>query len=243
MTPTIETRRQPSPKRERIPQLHQGDHLTATEFERRYNAMPEIWKAELVEGVVHMPSPVRHEEHGAPHFNVVGWLALYKAWTPGLDGGDNSTLHLDMDNMPQPDAFLRILPDFGGHSKISTDGYVVDAPELIAEVAASSVSYDLHDKFNAYRRNGVQEYLVWRVEEVEIDWFKLVEGRYDRLAPAADGIYRSEVFPGLWLDAAGLLENDLAKVLQVLQAGIASPEHAEFVKRLAAVRQIPSKRS
>jgi Uma2 family endonuclease len=220
-------------KTERIPPLQPGDHLTTEEFERRYEAMPELKKAELIEGIVHMPSPVSNEDHGAPHFNLNGCWFFYRAWTPAVEGGDNSTLRLDLKNRPQPDGFLRILPSHGGQSKTSDDGYVVGAPELIGEIAASSASYDLHEKLEAYERNQVREYVVWRVFDQAIDWFILRDGGFARLRPSSAGWYQSEVFPGLWLDANALVQGDLANVLQVLQQGVASAEHGEFVKMLA----------
>jgi Uma2 family endonuclease len=218
---------------EPVRELRAGDRLTRAEFERRYSAMPRVKKAELIEGVVYMPSPVTQEEHGGPHFNVIIWLGNYLLATPGVEGGDNSTLRLDLENEPQPDAFLRIRPELGGRSR--RDGrYVGGAPELIAEVAASSASYDLHDKLRVYQRNGVPEYLVWRVWDGAIDWFVLREDRYERLALDPAGHYRSAVFPGLWLDPGALVRGDLAQVMAVLQQGLASPEHAEFVARLRA---------
>lgn len=138
---------------------------------------------------------------------------------------------LDLDNEPQPDSFLRILPQFGGQSR-NSDGFVEGSPEFVAEVAASSASYDLHDKLRVYRRNGVREYVVWRVWDGEFDWFVLREGTYERLAPAAEGVYHSEAFPGLWLDAAALIAGNLSKAIQTVNQGLASPEHAEFVARL-----------
>jgi Uma2 family endonuclease len=161
-----------------------------------------------------------------------GWLAVYLAATPGVAGGDNGSIRLDLDNMPQPDAFLMIKPERGGQAKISNDDYVEGAPELIAEIAASSVSYDLGKKLHAYRRNGVREYLVWRVQDREIDWFVLREGQYQSLAAGDDGILRSTVFPGLWLDRTALLRGDLAAVLAVVQQGLASADHAAFVAGL-----------
>jgi Uma2 family endonuclease len=214
-----------------IPPLVAGDRLSRDEFERRYAAMPEIKKAELIEGVVYMPSPVSFEGHASPHAHLLGWLMYYKAYTAGVEVGGDGTVRLDMDNEPQPDACLRIVAECGGQSKI-VDGYVEGAPELVAEVAASSASYDLHDKLNAYRRNGVKEYVVWLVWEKAIDWFVLRGGRYEAAASHWDGFHRSEAFPGLWLDAAAMLRGDLARVLQVAQQGIASAQHAEFVKRL-----------
>ncbi len=220
----------PQPKP--IPPLESGDRLTRAEFERRYEAMPDLKKAELIEGVVYVGSPVRVDQHGDPHFTLITWLGVYRAATPGVQGGDNSTVRLDVDNEPQPDAFLRVLPEYGGQSRTSEDGYVEGAPELIAEVAASSASIDLPQKMNAYRRNGVREYLVWRVLDEEVDWFVWREGRYERLGLDPAGIYKSEVFPGLWLDTAALLRGDLTEVLRVLQQGIDSDEHRAFVARL-----------
>lgn len=219
----------PRERSQRIPPLRSGDHLTRDEFERRYQAMPEVNKAELIEGVVYMPSPVSAEDHGEPHFDLNGWLFVYRAHTPQVRGGDNSTLRLDLDNEPQPDGYLRLLPECGGQARL-VDGYVTGAPELIAEISASSASYDLHEKLNAYRRNGVREYVVWRVWDEAVDWFVLRSGRFEPL-PLVDGIYRSEVLPGLWLEPAAVLRGDLARVLQVLEQGLASPEHAAFVAR------------
>jgi Uma2 family endonuclease len=215
-----------------IPPLQNGDHLSREEFERRYNAMPGIKKAELIEGVVHMPSPVKFKKHSGPHFDLIGWLAQYVAFTPGTDGGDNGTLRLDLKNEPQPDAFLLILPEFGGQAAFDEDDYIVGAPEWIGEVSASSVSYDLHSKLEAYRRNRIKEYLVWRVLERAIDWFVLEGDQFTRLPCGADGIYRSRVFPGLWLDVQALLNAQLANVFEIVKQGIATPEHQEFVMTL-----------
>lgn len=234
MTVLSQPQGMPAAANGRTPPLENGDRLTRAEFERRYAAMPHIKKAELIEGVVHMPSPVT-DEHAAPHFDVIGWLAYYRAATPGISGGDNGTLRLDLDNEPQPDAFLRILASHGGQARVDADGYVNGAPELVAEVARSSVNIDLHAKLHVYRRNGVREYLVWRVLDQVIDWFVLREGRYEPLAPAAEEVYQSEVLPGLWLDAAALLRGDLRAVFQTVQRGLDSSEHAAFVTRLREV--------
>ena len=180
-----------------------------------------------------MPSPVSHQEHGGPHFNVVFWLGLYCSGTLSVEGGDNSTVRLDLENEPQPDVFLRIRPKFGGQSR-DEDTYVAGPPELIAEVSASSASYDLHEEFREYERNGVREYLVWRVWDSVIDWFALREGHFERLPLTDAGHYHSEAFPGLWLDPAALIRGDFSQVVTVLQQGLASPEHAAFVARLQA---------
>jgi len=212
----------------RPPVLHNGDRLTRAEFERRYAAMPNVKKAELIEGVVYMPSPVS-SEHSEPHFNLIGWLAHYAAGTPGVKGGDNGTLRLDMGNEPQPDAYLRILESHGGQARLDEKGYVTGAPELLAEVALSSASIDLNAKLEAYRRNGAREYLVWRVEEGAIDWFVLRRGRYRPLPRPSAGLYQSEVLLGLWLDAEALMRGDLLAVFRVVEQGLAAPEHAAFV--------------
>lgn len=223
--------RQETRATKRTPPLQAGDRLTRSEFERRYQAMPHVTKAELIEGVVYMPSPVSNEGHSSPHFDLITVLGVYRSQTPGVQGGDNGTVLLDLDNEPQPDSFLRILPQYGGQSR-DRDDYVEGAPELVAEVAASSASYDLHDKLRAYRRNGVREYVVWRVWEREMDWFVLRADAYARLTPTAEGVYCSEVLPGLWLDAAALIAGNLSQAIHVVQQGLASPEHADFVTRL-----------
>jgi Uma2 family endonuclease len=221
---------------EMIPPLEPGDRLTRDEFERRYAAMRHLKKAELIEGIVYMPSPVRVYRHGKPHADLITWLGVYRAATPGVDGGDNTTAKLDLDNEPQPDAMLFIEPSRGGQVKVSEDDYIEGAPELVAEIASSSVSFDLHTKFNVYRRCGVKEYIVWRVLDKAIDWFVLSGQTYQPLAPESDGVLKSRVFPGLWLDPQALLTGDLARVLAVLQLGVASPEHTAFVNQLARPR-------
>ncbi len=216
-----------------VPRLENGDRLTRTEFERRYAATPEKFKAELIEGIVYVASPVRARNHGRPHAQIMTWLGVYYTATPGVDFADNTTTRLDLDNEPQPDALLRIEPEVGGRSRITEDDYIEGAPELIVEIAASSASVDMNTKLNAYRRNGVQEYIVWQVYENQIAWFCLPEGEYIRLQPDATGMIRSRVFPGLWLAVDSLLRGDLAIVLSQLQAGLATQEHGEFVDRLS----------
>ncbi|NET88977.1 MAG: Uma2 family endonuclease [Kamptonema sp. SIO1D9] len=213
-----------------IPPLENGDKLNRTEFERRYAAMPDLKKAELIEGIVYMASPLRITNHGNPHAKIITWLGNYWSATPEIELGDNATVRLDLDNEPQPDALLRI--KVGGQSTISEDGYVEGAPELIVEIAASSVSIDLHQKLKVYRRNQVQEYLVWRVDDGEFDWFRLQSGEYVQLEPNSNKIICSQVFPGLWLDKEALLTGNLAQVLAILQQGLASQKHQDFVRKL-----------
>lgn len=215
-----------------LPPLETGDKLTRTEFERRYEAMPHLKKAELIEGVVYVPSPARLRRHGRPQAQMLGWLVTYEAGTPGVAAAGNATARLDLDNEPQPDGMLLIDPALGGQAIITPDDYVERAPELAGEVSASTASIDLNLKFNVYRRNGVLEYIVWRVLDRAVDWFVLRQGEYERLSPDQHGIVRSEVFPGLWLATEALLRGDIAKVLVTVQQGLATPEHAAFVARL-----------
>lgn len=215
--------------KEHIPPLENGDRLTRAEFERRYAAMPHLKKAELIEGVVYVPAALRFRSHGQPHADIMTWLGVYRVFTPKVELGDNPTVRLDLDNEPQPDAVLLIA---GGQARISDDDYIEGAPELIVEVAASSAAYDLHDKKRAYRRNGVQEYLVWRVYDRAFDWFRLEAGEYIELEADERGIIRSQVFPGLWLAVSSLLSGEMNEVLAVLQEGLNSAEHRVFMPRL-----------
>ena len=229
-----------------IPPLRNGDHLDADEFLRGHDAMPDLKKAELIDGRVYndsplsyptvpvetMASPVSFEEHSAPDFDLITWLGVYRSRTPGIRGGDNGTGRLAARSMPQPDALLLILPSHGGQSRIGADRFIQGAPELVVEVAFSSVSDDLHEKLDAYRDHGAREYLSWPVEDRAIDWFSSREGRFKRLEPGGDGILRSTTFPGLWLEPAALIDGDMGRVLETLHLGLASPEHAGFVARL-----------
>ena len=215
-----------------IPPLENGDRLSHTEFERRYQAMPNLRKAELIEGIVYtMASPLRIKSHGAPHSDLNTWLGLYKALTPGTIVGIEPTVRLDPDNDPQPDSVL-FVP--GRQATIADDDYIEGAPELVIEIAASSASIDLHAKKQAYRRNGVREYIVWRTLEAQLDWFSLDADEYILMEADEQGILRSQVFPGLWLDKAALLSGDMAQVLTVVQTGIATADHQAFVQHLQA---------
>lgn len=238
---TTETRSTPTsngavPHADLLPPLESGDRLSRAEFERRYNARPDIKKAELIEGVVYVASPVRVRQHGLPHQRISTWVGIYCVETPGVIATDNSTLRLDTDNEPQPDLSVWIDNALGGQATVSDDDYLEGAPELLIEIAASSAAYDLHDKLNAYRRNGVQEYLVLQVYERQAVWYRWYEGSYQPMAPDEHGILHSQVLPGLLLDPARFWAGDLAGVLAVLRQGLDSPEHADFVRTLQARR-------
>jgi len=190
--------------------------------------MPKSFRAELIGGIVYVPSPLK-SDHGGLHADVVTWANIYRSRTPGARVLDNATDVLGPDSEPQPDTLLVLE---GGQTRITSDGYVEGPPELIAEVASSSAAYDLHEKRRDYERYGVGEYLVVLVRESRVVWFTRPAGpksAFIELAAGADGIYRSPSLPGLWLDAAALFRSDLPRLLDVLNQGLAAPEHATFV--------------
>ena len=197
-----------------VPSLENGDHLSAREFLRRYEAMPEVKKAELIQGIVHMASPVRLDLHGKPDALIQGWLCVYAASHPEATHATNVTVRLDSDDVAQPDAVLFLDAAHGGKAAVDESGYLSGAPELVVEIAASSVSRDAREKLVSYRRAGVAEYLLWRVLDEEIDWFLLEEDEYRPIQPE-EGLLRSCVFPGLALPVAAALSGDLATVLGV----------------------------
>ena len=220
------------PKPALLPTLENGDRLDRDEFERRYAAMPHVRKAELIEGVVYMAAALRFRSHSQPHGRLITWLGMYESSTPVVELGIEPTVRLDLDNAPQPDAVLMIAEQYGGQARLSEDDYVEGAPELVVEIAASSAAIDLGAKKRAYRRNGIQEYIVWQVFEQKLSWFSLEAGDYVSLPVDADGIIRSRVFPGLWLAVEDLLAGNMARVLAVVQAGLVSPEQSSFVQKL-----------
>ena len=216
--------------REGVPPLLAGDKLTRAEFLRRWEAHPEINKAELIGGMVFMPSPLS-VEHAVMDSDVGGWFLAYRSATPGTESGHNAT-SLIREETPQPDNFLRILPAYGGRSRIEGK-YLGGRPELLAEICGSSASYDLHEKLELYEAGRIPEYLTVLLFEKEVRWHVLVRRRYQVLSPDRDGLLRSRVFPGLWLDSKALLAGNIQQVLARLQEGLDSPEHKRFVAKLA----------
>jgi len=216
---------------ESVPPLEAGDHLDQKTFHERYKAMPGNVRAELIGGVVYMPSPLK-ARHGRSHQRLNIWLGLYHLATPGTDVLDNATSILGDFSEPQPDSSLVIRPECGGQTHDDEEGYLTGAPELIGEVALSSAAYDLHTKRRDYELSGVREYIVLVLRENRIVWWVRRGQGFELLEPGPDGLYRSEFFGGLWLDPAALLRNDMARVQEVLQQGLASPEHKAFVEKL-----------
>jgi hypothetical protein len=213
------------------PPLASGDSLTREEFLRRWEAHPEITHAELLGGMVYMASPVS-VDHGEMDGDVGSWLSIYKAATPGTGSGRSATTYL-LKDIPQPDLNLRILPEYGGKSWVENH-FLRGVPEFLAEISRSSAAYDMHVKFELYQAARIPEYFAVLLYEREIRWHVLVDGKYQLLPADADGVWRSRIFPGLWLDGLALLEGRLQQVLSRLQEGLRSPEHERFVAELAA---------
>ncbi len=199
--------------------LENGDRLTASEFLRRYETAKSLKKAQLIEGIVNMPSPVRASAHSKPDGFIHLWLGIYALEHSGLELYPNATLILDSENAPQPDAILCSAPREGGRVWLNERDYLCGSPELVCEIAASSVSIDLHEKFRAYRRNGIPEYLVWLTEEERVCWFHLEDQEYVEQTPK-DGLLSSACFPGLVLEVEALLKMDKVKLIAALRTAM-----------------------
>jgi len=214
------------------PPLRDGDRLTADEFHRRYEAMPHVLNANLIDGVVYMSSPISFGRHAEPCALIVGLLHVYARFLRGLRLGDNSTLRVDDRNEPQPDVMLSLDADRGGQTWEDDRGFLHGTPELVVEVAASSARIDAGVKRDLYERIGVKEYILWRPLEDRLDWWGHADGSYQPLPADAAGVIRSAVFPGLWLDVPALMADDIRRLTETLEAGLASPEHQAFADRV-----------
>ena len=214
--------------------LQNGDKMSREEFHRLYKQAPKHFKAELIGGIVYVASPLRRP-HGTHHLRLGGLLAFYEGYTPGVEAGDNATVFLGDDSEPQPDLFLRVLPECGGQSGTNKDDYITGAPELLIEVADSCRTLDLHGKREDYASHGVREYLVATLSDQRMRWFDLSASQ--ELAADNDGIVRVRQFPGLWIHPESFFALDFRKLMEALQQGITSPEHAAFVDRLSKARQ------
>lgn len=220
------------PRSKRLPPLENGDRLDQPTFHARYEAMPEDYRAELIGGIVYIPSP-RRLSHGETQSLVIRWLDEYAEATPGTEALLNNTQILGPDSEPEPDACLFIAPEYGGSVYADEDDYLHGAPELIVEVSSSTESIDLHRKKQDYQKAGVREYVVLALRMQKVFWFVRQRGRYKETPLPADGIFRSRTFPGLWLDAEAMLRCHRPGVLAALKRGLAVAEHAAFVARLA----------
>lgn len=235
-------------KPEVIPPLRDGDRLSGREFLRRYEADRTVARAELINGVVYINArrrpdgteermpPIAAEGHSTPQSDVLGMCFNYMLQTPGVRPCGPTTVIVSGNTLPEPDALMYILPEYGGQCAPNRKDYLDGPPELLVEVANTSVRRDMGPKYEAYQAGGVSEYLVWRTADREFHLFTLKRGRYQPVQPTADGVLKSVAFPGLWLDTAALLAGDLRKALETLQQGLAAPEHTAFVAKLAAAK-------
>jgi Uma2 family endonuclease len=221
-----------------LPALEAGQRLDQPTFHERYEAMPEGTWAELVGGLVYMPSPVR-SEHGEYDEVSALWTGIYRKSTRGVRGGRNSTVILDVSGECQPDGQLRIPQELAGQTRI-VQGYIVGAPELLIEIARSSRHYDLNEKKSDYERAGALEYIVFELDPDRVHWFIRRADHFEDLSPGPDGIYRSECFPGLWLNPEAFYAEDLDRLVEVVEQGVRTPEHADFAARLAEARRLAS---
>lgn len=218
-----------------------GDHLDQPTFHRLYEQTPEGFKAELIRGIVYVASPTS-SHHGGPHARAIVWIGVYSSETVGTDVMDNTTNIIGPEDEPQPDGFLIVLPECGGQTTIDEKGYIHGPAELVVEVANSSRAIDLNAKRDAYELAGVREYVVFEVKGSRVHWFVRRESRFEELKPGTDGVFRSEVFPGLWLHSKGFFAKSSKQLMGTLRKGLASEEHAEFVKTLTARRKPKSRR-
>jgi Uma2 family endonuclease len=219
-----------------IPPLAEGQRLTRDEFLRRWEAMPHLKRAELIGGVVYMPSPLSRD-HGRADGRLATFLGHYAAATPGCEIALCATWLL-LDDSPQPDNALLILPEYGGTTNMEGK-FFAGPPELVAETSLSRKKYDLRQKLELYQKAGIPEYVTILPEKEEVRWHRLVDGVYQVMAADDDGLLRSKVFPGLWLDPATLFRGLFGDVLLSLNQGLRSPEHAAFVDRLARQKAAP----
>jgi Uma2 family endonuclease len=216
-----------------VPPLENGDRLDQKTFHQRYEAMAEHVRAELIGGIVYMASPQKMP-HGKSTVLIGRWLDEYAENTPGTEVLADATDIMGPESQPEPDNCLIILPEYGGQTHVTDDGYLGGAPELIVETASSTESRDLHQKKTDYERAGVREYVVVALRSQRVFWFALRGRRYSELSPGPDGILRSRIFPGLWLDPDALLRRDRKQLLAVVEQGLAGVLHQAFVAKLAA---------
>ena len=233
MTRIMKSPQRKSVSKPALPPLENGDCMDQKTFHARYEAMPEDVRAELIGGIVYMASPQKLP-HGRTNKNVGRLLDAYEDATEGTESLAGITDILGPDSEPEPDDCLRILPEYGGQSSEDDDGYLIGAPELIVETASTTESRDLHQKRADYEKSGVREYVVVALRSKVVVWFVLEDGKFEERQPDADGLYRSRVFPGLWIDPEALLRGDRKRLLAVLKQGLASKEHAAFAAKLVS---------
>jgi Uma2 family endonuclease len=214
------------------PLLYDGQRLDQPTFHQLYLQTPEDFRVELIDGVVSLMNMPLYEDHGCPDAELNGVLFLYTMDTPGTIVQGKTTIILDPSDEVQPDSALKIDPAWGGQTARDSRGATIGCPELVVEIASSSLGIDLNTKKNLYERAGALEYIVFDVLHQKFHWFARIEGRFQRLPRETDGIYRSRAFPGLWINEPAFIQGDKRAVFLAIRSGTTSPEHAEFVERL-----------
>ncbi len=216
-----------------LPPLVDGERLDRATFHERYEAMPDNTRAELIGGIVSM-IPALGMEHGSADGFAIYWLNHYAGYTPGVQCFVNTSVFFEDYGEHQPDCVLRIRPECGGKTR-DQKPYYAGGPELVVETSHSSLAKDVGPKLADYERAEVLEYLVVSSQPPMVRWHVLKEGRLVIIPPDADGLHRSAVYPGLWLDPAALLAGNIPRLRETVDRGVATPEHAEFVAKLARV--------
>ncbi len=214
-----------------LPPLVHGERLDRATFHERYEAMPDGIRAELIGGVVYMAAAAGLK-HGRFDASAQYWVGHFASHTPGVESLSNTSVFLEDRSELQPDAVLRISPEFGGMTR-DEGRYYAGGPELVVETSDTSLAKDLGPKLAAYERAGVLEYIVLALDPYRIIWHARRDTRLVAVPPDADGIYRSATFPGLWLTPPALLARDNRAIRETVDRGVATPEHAAFVARLA----------
>ncbi|MBI2761360.1 MAG: Uma2 family endonuclease [Chloroflexi bacterium] len=194
-----------------LPMLESGDRLTQTDFHRRYEARPDIHKAELIAGVVYIGGRVP-AAHGTAHAHLGGWFGVYAAGHRDVEVSIRPSLIISDDSEVQPDVVM--FRTIGARTRMrhTPDGYLEGTPDLIAEIAMSDAAYDFYDKKEVYRAAGVPEYIVWDSYNNRLRWFRLRIGAFEVVTPSSGGFVESAIFPGLRLNVPALLADDMAAV-------------------------------
>ena len=213
--------------------LVDGDCLSAREFLKRYLPCRGTVKAELIGGLVAMETGSETASMDLSTSMIRSCLRSYAIQTPGTQMDSDAVVVLGWDTVPQPSLVLRVLPDYGGRSRMSTTKVIEQAPELMVDFATNEGAFDQRGKLRAFRANGVGEYLVWWSDSRTLDWYTLERGEYTLVLPDFNGVLASPSFPGLRLNHSALVNQTSGAFMATLQTSLQSPEHASFVERLA----------
>ena len=227
----------------RVPEadrLRDGERIPPDEFRRRCGVLEAVgvdFRVEYVNGVVRMMPPPNFAGHTHPIRVMQGLLSAYTRQTPGVIDYTESGVTLPVEETSadvSPDLCLVVQPGRGGQMSVDDAGYFVGPPELVVEVANSSLSYDLGEKRDLYEAAGVQEYLVHATRERRLLMMRRDGDRFRTVMPDADGVLASRIFPGLVFDTAAIIADDIAAAEATLDRVMQSPEVAAAHQNLVA---------